>query len=171
MEFTRGRERFFDPLVAFLCSYTGVTMALEAQEKGIVARRVHQLSTQVLFVQFYDGVEDEAEARHNDSLVRLSKAVRNACAHGARTSRRRFPLRISADATLSFGGEPLPASRSCTAGTAVPGVDDHSRGSPAGHRCEGAGQAGVCRPLRVRQPIPSPSVSTMVIAASGVRAK
>jgi hypothetical protein len=44
--------------------------------------RVHKLSTQALFVQFYDSVEDLAEVKHNDPLVRFSKAIRNASAHG-----------------------------------------------------------------------------------------
>ncbi len=140
MEFVKSKHRFFDALVAFLCNYTGVTMALEAQQKGSVVRfgagdrvgfmaqtagytivfeteaimnavskgewvdkvayeiipipkilpekvihqtgRVHKLSAQALFVQFYDSVEDLAEARHNDSLVRFSKSIRNASAHG-----------------------------------------------------------------------------------------
>jgi hypothetical protein len=44
--------------------------------------RVFQLSAQALFVQYFDSVEDEANSRHNDPLVRFAKAIRNTGAHG-----------------------------------------------------------------------------------------
>jgi hypothetical protein len=38
VDFRRDRDGYFDPLVAFVCGYSGTTLALEAQREGTVAK-------------------------------------------------------------------------------------------------------------------------------------